>query len=311
MGVFNAKCLSPAKLAGKTVIVTGCNTGIGKCTVQDLYQRGAKVLMACRNLDAAKEARNDIIEQSKTLENLGEIKIIHLDLSDFESVRKCAREILDSEDRIDILINNAAVMMCPKLLTKDGFEMQFGTNHLGHFLFTMLLLPKIKKSESARIINVSSNGHKYSKGIDFEDINYEKKRYSALSAYADSKLANVLFTKALAKRLKDANVNNVNVYTLHPGVVGTDLGRHLNQTYFSGLTLFFNYAAYYLSKTPMDGAQTTIYCAVDEKCANETGLYYSECKVNETTILGQNEELADKLWEFSAKLVHLDANSLI
>ncbi|KAF2887874.1 hypothetical protein ILUMI_18299, partial [Ignelater luminosus] len=155
----NAKCTSTARLDGKTAIVTGSNTGIGKYTVQDFYRRGARVIMACRNVEKAEEAAKDIQKACEGEENLGEILVLQLDLSSLESVRQFAKEILEKEDRVDLLINNAGIMLCPEGKTVDGYETQFGTNHLAHFLLTLLLMPKIIKSAPARIVTVSSIGH--------------------------------------------------------------------------------------------------------------------------------------------------------
>lgn len=176
------KCTSTARLDGKTAIITGCNSGIGKHTAFDFCKRGesiiwdfcafrflivkflgCRVIMACRNTEKAEEAKNDILKQImnevEKEEKIGVLEIRELDLSSLTSVRKCAQEILDQEPRIDLLINNAGIMMCPQGETEDGYEKQFATNHLGHFLFTLLLLPRILSSAPARIVNVSSSGH--------------------------------------------------------------------------------------------------------------------------------------------------------
>ncbi|CAH1992423.1 unnamed protein product [Acanthoscelides obtectus] len=157
--MFSVKCTSPNRLDKKTAIVTGSNTGIGKHTAKDFFERGARVIMACRNPQLAEKAAEDIKELCKGKSNLGELVAVKLDLSSLKSVRECAKQILAKEKRIDLLINNAGVMMCPYSKTEDGFEMQMGTNHLGHFLFTMLLLPTICNSIPARIVNVSSLAH--------------------------------------------------------------------------------------------------------------------------------------------------------
>ncbi|XP_018578812.1 retinol dehydrogenase 13-like [Anoplophora glabripennis] len=306
MGFFSAKCTSLARLDGKTAIITGCNTGIGKCTVQDFFSRGGRVVMACRNLEKANEAAESIKEDCKNKENLGEIVVTELDLSSFKSIRNCARRLLSTEKRIDVLVNNAGVMMCPETKTEDGFELQFGTNHLGHFLLTLLLLPKICQSTPARIVNVSSTGHTGCK-MDFNDLNWETRKYSSFQAYKQSKLANVLFTKELARRLKENNITGVNVYSLHPGVIKTELGRHVRLSIPWGLHWLLNTMSLFM-KTPEQGAQTTIYCAVDEKCANETGLYYAECESKEPSAEAKNEEAARKLWDVSLKLVGLEDN---
>ena len=196
--------------------------------------------------------------------------------------------------------------MCPKSKTKDGFEMQIGTNHFGHFLFTLLLLPKIIKSSPSRIINVSSAAHTNIL-LDFNDLNFETREYSAMKAYKQSKLANVLFTKELARRLKDADVANVTVYSLHPGVITTDLGRHLDDTYFKGARLLLG-TFRFLMKSCEQGAQTTIHCSIDDQAGKETGLYYAECQPKEPSNEAKDMDVAKKLWETSLKLVGLDEN---
>ncbi|CAH0562520.1 unnamed protein product [Brassicogethes aeneus] len=304
MGLFSGKCYSNVRLDGKTAVITGSNTGIGKETVQDFFKRGCKVIMACRNLEKAQKAATDIKTNCGESENFGEILVTELDLGSLKSVRKCAKHILETEQRIDLLVNNAGVMMCPESRTEEGYEMQFGTNHLGHFLLTMLLLPKIIKSAPARIVNVSSLAHEMG-SVDFKDINWEKKRYSSLGAYQQSKLANVVFTVELARRLEAANIQNVKTYSLHPGVIATELGRHLGATYFSFVLWAWRNIATYFIKTPEQGAQTTIYCAVDEACANESGLYYSDCATKNAAKQALKEETGKQLWQVSLKMVDL------
>ncbi|KAL1493226.1 hypothetical protein ABEB36_011319 [Hypothenemus hampei] len=303
MGFFSSVCTSTARLDGKTAIITGCNTGIGKETAKDFFERGARVIMACRNIEKATEAANEIKSSCISKENVGELVVEELDLTSLQSVRKCAETILNKESKINLLVNNAGVMMCPQQLTTDGFEMQFGTNHLGHFLLTLLLLPKIIQSTPARIVNVSSTAHERG-SINFEDLNYNKRTYNALEAYSQSKLANVLFSRELAKRLKENNISDVTVYSLHPGVINTELGRHLKTTYgafVEALWGFFKWAI----KTPKQGAQTIIYCSVDENCANESGLYYKECATTSPAKAAKSEEDAQRLWDESLKLVGL------
>ncbi|XP_026726342.1 retinol dehydrogenase 13-like [Trichoplusia ni] len=304
MPLFSGKCLSTAKLIGKTALVTGCNTGIGKETVMDFYKRGAKVIMACRSLDKAEAAKSDIEKKCKDLPDTGNIVVEKCDLSSLNSVREFAKKVLDTEPQINILVNNAGVMMCPKGETEDGFETQFGTNHLAHFLLTLLLLPRIRNSTPARIVTVSSAAHtRY--GINFDDLNYKKRSYSAAEAYSQSKIANVLFSQELAARLKEHGIEGINTYSLHPGVIKTELGRHLDDTLFWGARKTFGIFIGPFMKTPESGAQTTIYCAVDEKCAAETGLYYSDCVVKRPSSNGSNKEYAKKLWEMSAEMVKL------
>ncbi|XP_026726344.1 retinol dehydrogenase 13-like [Trichoplusia ni] len=304
MPLLSGKCRSKARLTGKTAIVTGCNTGIGKETVMDFYKRGAKVIMACRSLDKAEAAKSDIKMKCKDLPDTGNIVVEKCDLSSLNSVREFAKKVLDTEPQINILVNNAGVMMCPKGETEDGFETQFGTNHLAHFLLTVLLLPRIRNSTPARIVTVSSALHaRY--GINFDDLNYKKRSYSAAEAYSQSKIANVLFSQELAARLKEYGIQGINTYSLHPGVIKTEILRNLDDTTFWGARKTLNILVGPFMKSPESGAQTTIYCAVDEKCAAETGLYYSDCVVKRPASNGSKKEYAKKLWEMSAEMVKL------
>ena len=210
-------CQSKAKLNGKTVIITGANTGIGLETAVDLAGRGARVILACRS----KEKGEAAVAEVKRRSNEGDAAFVSLDLASLYSVREFAAKILDEEAHIDILINNAGVCMPPYTKTVDGFELQFGVNHLAHFLLTNLLLDRLKEAPSARIVNVSAKVHEWSK-INFDDLQSELS-YSKTGTYGQSKLANVLFTRSLAKRLQGTNVT---AYALHPGIVRTELIRH-------------------------------------------------------------------------------------
>ena len=214
-----AVCKSKARLDGKTVIITGANTGIGLETAVDLAKRNARVILACRSVERGETAAVEVRKRSGN----DNVVFVQLDLASLDSVRKFAAKILEEEPRIDILINNAGVALPERKLTQDGFEMHIGVNHLGHFLLTNLLLDRIKETPSARIVNVSSMGHSMGK-IEFDNLNSERS-YSWLGAYGTSKLANILFTRSLAKRLTGTRVT-ANV--LHPGAINTELGRNLD-----------------------------------------------------------------------------------
>ncbi|XP_043931116.1 retinol dehydrogenase 12-like isoform X2 [Protopterus annectens] len=292
-------CRSKARLDGKTVIITGANTGIGKETARDLAARGARVIFACRDTkrgeDAAAEVRNST--------GNGNIIVKKLDLASLASVRQFAKEICETEPHLDILINNAGVLMgskSQKSQTEDGFEIQFGVNHLGHFLLTNLLLDKLRHSAPSRIVTVSSTAHATGK-IQFEDT-FLVKNCSSFACYSQSKLANVLFTRELAKRLKGSGVTT---YCLHPGVIRTEISRHLfvNSPI---LRMFLTLVCHFFLKTPAEGAQTTIYCAVAEELQNTSGLYYSDCAPKEPATHAKDDELARKLWDLSAKLVGME-----
>ena len=213
-------CYSKARLDGKTAIITGANTGCGLETAVDFAQRNGRVILACRNRERGEAA---VAEVKKRTGN-NNVVFMQLDLASLDSVRSFSASVLAQEPRIDILVNNAGVMACPYSKTADGFEMQFGVNHLGHFLLTNLLLERMKKAPAARIVNVSSMGHQWGK-INFDALNPPPEKYSSWGAYMQSKLANILFTRSLAKRLQGTKVT---ANSLHPGAVKTELARHQN-----------------------------------------------------------------------------------
>ncbi|KAF4525465.1 hypothetical protein B566_EDAN004877 [Ephemera danica] len=291
MGLFtNGKCKSKARLDGKTAIITGANTGIGYETALELVRRGARVILACRSTERAEGAAKKLRDAITG----AQVRIVSLDLASLRSVKSCADEILLSETAIHLLINNAGVMMCPYERTEDGLEMQFQSNHLGHFLFTLLLLPRLKASAPARIVNLSSYAHKFGK-INFNDLQ-STKSYSPTGAYGQSKLCNILFTLELQKRLQGSGVV---AYAVHPGAVSTELQRHLP----SCLTWTSAHVSGSLFKTPKQGAQTTLQCAIDEKLAVQCGLYFSDCKEETPTKRARKPGDASKLWDVSEELV--------
>ncbi|XP_029935168.1 retinol dehydrogenase 12-like isoform X2 [Myripristis murdjan] len=247
--------------------------------------------MACRDMEKAQVAMKEIIKGSGN-EN---VICMELDLSDSKSIREFAEAVNRDEAKLNILINNAGVMVCPYGKTADGFEMQIGVNHMGHFLLTYLLIDLIKRSTPARIINVSSMAHAWG-SINLEDINSEK-RYDKRAAYGQSKLANVLFTRSLAKRLEGTGVT---VYSLHPGVVQTDLWRHL-----SGPEQFVMKIVSPFTKSSIQGAQTTIYCAVEPTLETESGGYYSDCAPASCSAAASDDNMAQKLWELSCQMLSI------
>ncbi|XP_012545059.2 retinol dehydrogenase 11-like [Bombyx mori] len=281
-------------LVSKVVIVTGSNNGIGYETAKDLAERGARVILACRNDLRGTKARDQIIAESGN----HDVHYRQLDLASFDSVRRFAEEFIKTENRLDILINNAGVFDVDNVKTENGLFVGMQANHFGPFLLTKLLLPLIKSSAPSRIINVSSLA--YSKGIiDFNNLNLEKETpqsYSKIQAYKNSKLCNVLMTTELARRLEGTGVT---ANCLHPGLVNTDI---LNSDklpfskYWLPVTSFF-------IKTPREGAQTSIYLAVSPEVENVTGCYFADCQVKTLTKTGRNTELARRLWEESEKII--------
>lgn len=286
-------CHSKAKLNGKTVIITGANTGIGKETAIDLARRGARVIMACRSAEKGEEAVVEVRGKS------GNDRVVfrRLDLASLESVRRFASTVLEEEQTIDILINNAGGFYRSHLKTVDGFEMHFGVNYLGHFLLTNLLLDRLKEAPTARIVNVSAAVHAYVDGINFDDLNSEKS-YSSVIAVAQSKLATILFTRSLAEHLAGSNVI---ANCLHPGLVRTEVFRHVG----SGLLMKILHFLLIPFKSPREGAQTLIYCAVDEAVEGISGKYFRDCKVVQPSKAAVDDNMAERLWRVSAELVEL------
>ncbi|XP_054017588.1 retinol dehydrogenase 12-like isoform X1 [Dryobates pubescens] len=288
--VAGGQCKSTAKLEGKVVVITGANTGIGKETARDLARRGARVIIACRDIVKAEAAASEIRADTGNQE----VIVKKLDLADTKSIREFAEKFLAEEKELHILINNAGVMLCPYSKTADGFEMHLGVNHLGHFLLTFLLLERLKQSAPARIVNVSSLAH-HGGRIRFHDLHGEKSYHRGL-AYCHSKLANVLFTRELARRLQGTKVT---ANALHPGSVSSELVRHSFV-----MTWLWKIFSFFL-KTPVEGAQTSIYCAVAEELDSVTGQYFSDCQPAYVSPRGRDDETAKKLWSVSCELLHI------
>ncbi|KAK5852768.1 hypothetical protein PBY51_006610 [Eleginops maclovinus] len=283
-------------MRGKTVIVTGANCGIGKALAGELLKLRARVIMACRDKQGAEEAAKDIRKQAG-LEQ-GEVVIKHLDLASLTSVRRFCEEIKEEESKVDVLINNAGLYQCPYTKTEDGFEMQLGVNHLGHFLLTHLLLDLLKSSAPSRIVVVSSKLYKYGQ-INFEDLNSEN-NYNKASCYSQSKLANLLFTLELAHQLEGTGVT---VNALTPGIVRTRLGRHV-QIPFLAKPLFY-LASLIFFKSPLEGAQTPLYLACSPEVEGVSGKCFANCAEEELMAKATEEQAAKKLWDISRRMVGL------
>jgi NAD(P)-dependent dehydrogenase (short-subunit alcohol dehydrogenase family) len=278
------------ELAPKTFIITGANTGIGKITAKELARQGAHVILACRSKDKTLA----VIEEIKRETHNERVEYIALDLGDLASVRACAKELLDRKLPIHGLINNAGLGGA-RGETKDGFEIQFGTNHLGHYLFTRLLLDRIIESAPARIVNVASASHYQAKKIDWDVLRGKTRTISGMREYAVSKLSNVLFTKELARRLEGTKVTT---YALHPGVVATDVWRRVPAPMRWMIKRFMI--------TPEEGAQASLRCAAAPELAGETGRYYDVGgKEKQPSRLADDAELAKTLWTKSAEWTSL------
>ncbi|XP_026196171.1 dehydrogenase/reductase SDR family member 13-like [Anabas testudineus] len=292
-----SKCKGNAAMAGKTVIITGGNTGIGKASALHLARRGARVILACRNRDKAQVAINDIEQDTGSTD----VVYMHLDLASLKSVRSFAETFLKMESRLDLLINNAGLVADGR--TEDGFGIEFGVNHLGHFLLTHLLLERLKESGGGRVVTLASMAYRWGH-IDFEALAVNKHlgtgtySWQFFQAYCNSKLCNVLFTHELAKRLKGTNVT---CYSVHPGVVRTELSRHVSLWQ----KIFIEPVARLLFLDPEAGAQTTLHCALQEGIEPLSGRYFSCCAAQEVCARARDDTVSRKLWEVSERLCGL------
>ncbi|MBA3652627.1 MAG: SDR family oxidoreductase [Actinobacteria bacterium] len=267
----------------KTILITGANTGIGKATAEALADDGHRLYLACRN-----EAKTrPVIEEIAAATGNTDVHFLPLDLTSLASVRACAAQFLAEDVPLHVLVNNAGVGG-QQGITVDGFELAFGTNHLGHFLLTNLLLDKLKASAPARIVSVSSIGHYQARGIDWDAVREPTKGLTAMGEYGVSKLANVRHAQELARRLEGTGVTT---YSLHPGAIASDIWqRRLPGPLASILKLFM--------KSTEEGAKTTLWCASAPELADETGLYYDGCKQKAPSKVA-TPELAAELWRRS------------
>ena len=270
-------------LAGRVALITGANTGIGLVTARELAGRGAHVFIACRSVAKGQAAVDDI---RKTTGN-ERAELLALDLGDFDSIRACAQAFLARDLPVHLLINNAGLAGA-KGMTQSGFELAFGTNHVGPFLFTQLLLDRIRLSAPARIVTVASRAHTRVAGINWDDVRLPTKGKAGLPEYGISKLANVLFSAELGRKLAGTGVTT---YSLHPGVVATDVWREV--------PAFIRPLIKLMMISTEEGATTTVYCATSPDVSNETGLYYDQCRVKQPSKVGQDAVLAAELWQRS------------
>jgi NAD(P)-dependent dehydrogenase (short-subunit alcohol dehydrogenase family) len=281
-------------MRGKVAVVTGSNVGIGKETAAGLAQLGATTVLACRNEAKAQDAAIDI---RRTTGN-DDVHIVVVDLSDLASVAKAADAILSGWGRLDVLVNNAGGVWTERRETAQGFEQTFGVNHLGPFYLTSLLAGRLTASAPARIINVSSAGHHMAqRGVRFEDLQSEK-RYSGMEVYARSKLANVLFTRELARRLAGTNVT---VNAVHPGLVRSGFGMDGDMTGLMGLG---NRMIRPFEISAAGGAKTSVYLASAAALTGQTGEYWVRSKPGHMSRQARNDAQAAQLWSVSEQLLH-------
>jgi NAD(P)-dependent dehydrogenase (short-subunit alcohol dehydrogenase family) len=285
-------------MQGKTVVVTGGNSGIGLETVEALAGMGARVIVTSRNADKGRAAVADIVQR---LGGHAQVQLVVFDLADLSSVRRGAEEILELAPRLDVLVNNAGIVLTERRETVDGLEATLATNHLGPFLLTNLLLDRLNESAPSRIVNVASTAHNAArKGMPFDDLQSER-RYRGMRVYGQSKLANMLFTIELARRLDGTSVT---ANSLHPGTVRTGYGADGDARGFLAFGLLIS-RPFFLS--PAKGARTSIYLASSPKVEGVTGEYFVKCKPAKPRRWAQDAVAAQRLWQVSEELVGLAA----
>ncbi|CAF0756952.1 unnamed protein product [Didymodactylos carnosus] len=284
------------QLLGKTCVITGSNSGIGKEVARDFAQRGARVVMACRDIKKCELARDEIINET----NNTNVVCYECDLASIESIKSFALRFNTEEKYLHILVNNAGIMWHPQKLTKDGFELHLGVNYLGHFLLTNLLIDKLAKCSPSRVVNLTSAAHKRGV-IDFDDLNMSKKVYNAKYAYEQSELARVLFTREFCRRFSDKGVTS---YAVHPGIVRSNISQYtIDNSIISG-TIIGPFMSAFM-KSSKTGAQNVIYCALDKSIENECGKYYSDLTESKPSKEALNDANAKRLWAISERWTRL------
>jgi NAD(P)-dependent dehydrogenase (short-subunit alcohol dehydrogenase family) len=277
----------------ETILITGASAGIGFATAHGLAEMGFRVVMLCRHAERSEAARFQIVQETGN----PDVHLVVADLASLADIRRAAAEILDRFDRLHVLINNAGVVLPRRELTADGFERTFAVNHLAYFLLTYLLLDRLRASAPARIVNVASNAHRRGR-IDFDNLQGER-RYAPYAIYAQSKLANVLFTRTLASRLEGSGVT---ANALHPGVVRTQIAG----TGFHPLALAFRlFGAFY--RSPRQGAETSIYLAASPDVEGVSGAYFVRKKATRAAPAAYDDTVAERLWRVSAERVGVEA----
>ena len=294
-----AEVLAGVDLTGRTALVTGASAGLGVETVRALASVGAHVLMAVRDEEKGATAASGI----RSAVPGASLELVVLDLADLHSVRACAASVLERHDVLHLLVNNAGVMAPPLGRTTQDFELQLGTNHLGHFLLTSLLTPALLAGAPARVVNVSSRGHLRS-GIDWSDPHYRTRPYDKWQAYGQSKTANILFTVELERRLGSQGVH---AYSLHPGVIRTELSRHLTEEDMTAMASRLPAGALTL-KDVAAGAATTVWAATSPDLEGQGGSYLEDCAIAAETPgdgsggyapYAVDPDEARRLWEWS------------
>jgi NAD(P)-dependent dehydrogenase (short-subunit alcohol dehydrogenase family) len=278
--------------SNRLCLITGANSGIGLVTARELASQGMDILMVCRNAAKGEQARQEVLAASRTKK----VDLLLGDLADFASVRKLAAEVHSRYGLLDVLVNNAGLVVNQRTNTPQGIELTFATNHLGPFLLTNLLLDLVRKGHEPRIVHVSSEAHRFAR-FQPDDL-VAPKKYSSIVAYGNSKLANILFSKELARRLAPDGVTS---NSLHPGVVKTNFG-----VGSSGIIGLLSGLARPFLLTPEKGAETTLYLAASPEVQGRTGGYYDKKKPKAPSADARSDYFARELWALSSRLTEVE-----
>lgn len=280
-------------LAGRRFVVTGATSGIGRAAAEAFARRGAELTLVCRDPAKFETVRSEIATATGNVR----IDLVPCDFASFAQIRRAAAALCADPRPIHVLLNNAGVIELRRRETEDGLEATFAVNHLGYFLLTNLLLDRIRASAPARIVNVASDAHRFARrGLDFDDLQ-STRSYGVMTAYGKSKLANILFTRELARRLEGTGVT---VYAIHPGAVGT--GFATNNGWFVKLLMRVGRP---LLRTPEQGAASAVYCATAAELAGVSGRYYADERESKPAETARDEAAARQLWEVSERLTGL------
>ena len=296
--------IAGTSLDGKIAVVTGASSGLGVETSRVLAAAGASVLMVARDNGKLEAAAEDVRQRHPGVQ----LHTLSMDLADLDSVRTAAADILATYPKVHLLINNAGVMACPLARTAQGFEMQFGTNHLGHFLFTCLLAPALLAGAPGRVVTLSSGGHKFA-DFNFDDPGYLQRDYDKWQAYGESKTANALFAVGLDARLCDRGVRS---FAVHPGIIMTGLSRHMNEDDYQLLTSIAPQGEEMVFKTVEQGAATSVWAATSGNLDGRGGIYLENCQIAAPAVPDTSSGVesyavdvaaAERLWALSEELV--------
>jgi retinol dehydrogenase 12 len=275
-------------MTGKTCVITGANTGIGKAAAESLAALGARVVMVARNPEKGERARSDVASAATKTGRGGSAELFIADLSSQAEVRRVAHDILAAHPKLDVLVNNAGLALKQRQLTADGIEQTFAVNYLAYFMLAHLLLPALRAAGRARIVNVASNAHEGGR-LEFDNLQGER-RYRNIAMYAASKLEDVMFTYALARRLAGSGTT---VNTLHPGVVATDIWRQVAILHILGKWFMLS---------PEKGSRTTVYLAASPDVEGVSGKYFDKCQAAKSSKLSHDQALQEKLWGVSVAM---------